>query len=70
MAAQPTRIWIRHGKWLTEFNLTTLGYQAPQRIWEWFLGSLFVAPVFALLVGLIVFILGKLVRRGLILSGR
>ncbi len=62
--------FIRHGKWLTEFNLTTLGYQAPQRIWEWFLGSLFVAPVFALLVGLIVFILGKLVRRGLILSGR
>ena len=62
--------FIRHGKWLTEFNLTTLGYQAPQRIWEWILGSLFVAPVFALFVGLIVFILGKLVRRGLILSGR
>ena len=62
--------FVRHGKWLTEFNLTTLGYQAPQRIWEWILGSLFVAPIFAVLVGLIVFVLGKLVRRGLILSGR
>ena len=62
--------FIRHGKWLTEFNLTTLGYQAPQRIWEWILGSLVVAPVFAVLVGIIVFFIGKIVRRGLILSGR
>ena len=62
--------FIRHGKWLTEFNLTTLGYQAPQRIWEWILGSLVVAPVFAVLVGIIVFFIGKIVRRGLILSGK
>jgi glycosyltransferase involved in cell wall biosynthesis len=62
--------FMRHGKWLADFNFTTLGYQAPQRIWEWVLGSLAVAPVFALLVGVIVFLIGRLIRGGMLLSGR
>lgn len=62
--------YIRHGAWLTEFNWVTLGRQAPQRIWEWLLGSFVVAPVFALLVGGIVFLIGKLVRKGIILIGK
>jgi glycosyltransferase involved in cell wall biosynthesis len=62
--------FMRHGKWLVDFNFTTLGYQAPQRIWEWFLGSLAVAPVFALTVGIIVFLVGKLIRGGMLLSAR
>ncbi|MDR0952885.1 MAG: glycosyltransferase family 2 protein [Elusimicrobiota bacterium] len=62
--------YMRHGYWLTEFNLTTLGYQAGQRIWEWVLGSLVVAPLFALIIGIIVFLVGKLIRKGIIFSGR
>lgn len=54
--------FLRHGRWLTEFNLTTLGYQAGERVWEWVLGSLVVAPVFALLVGALVYALGAGVR--------
>ncbi|XTP68552.1 Glycosyltransferase involved in cell wall bisynthesis [Parelusimicrobium proximum] len=62
--------FMRYGKWLTNFNFTTLGYQAPQRIWEWVLGSLVVAPVFAVAVGIIVYIVGKLIRAGLCFNDR
>jgi hypothetical protein len=36
---------------LTEFSLETLGYQALERLYEWLLGSLVLAPLLALLVG-------------------
>ena len=57
--------FLRHGGWLTEFNLTTLGRQAPQRVLEWVLGSLVVAPLFALFVGFAVWACGHVIRRGL-----
>ena len=62
--------FMLHGRFLTEFTLRTLGYQIHLRIFEWILGSLLVAPVFALLVGLIVFIIGKIIRKGLLISER
>lgn len=43
--------FLRHGRWLTEISLETLGYQALERLWEWLLGSLVVAPLLAALVG-------------------
>ena len=43
--------FLRHGRFLTEISLETLGYQAPARLWEWILGSLLVAPLTALLLG-------------------
>jgi glycosyltransferase involved in cell wall biosynthesis len=60
-----TGYFLRHGRWLTEFNLTTLGRQAPQRVLEWVLGSLVVAPLFAFFVGLLVWACGHMIRRGL-----
>ncbi len=39
--------FLRHGEFLTEFNLTTLGRQFLQRVWEWVVGSLLVAPLLA-----------------------
>ena len=59
--------FIRHGEWLTEFSLTTLGYQAGERLLEYVLGSLVVAPAFALIVGLIVYSIGLLIRKGMTL---
>ena len=47
--------YIRHGRFLTEFNLQTLGYQGLERIWEWILGSLVLAPVLASLVAVVIF---------------
>jgi len=49
--------FIRHGRYLTEFNIQTLGYEAPQRLFEYLIGSLIVGPVLALFVGMIVYLL-------------
>ena len=55
--------FFRHGRFLTEFSLNTLGYQGLQRILEWFIGSLVLAPVFGLLTGGLVFILAWFIIR-------
>ena len=47
--------YMRNGRWLTEMTRETWVYQAPQRVWEWFLGSLVAAPVIALVTGVLVF---------------
>lgn len=47
--------YMRHGRFLTEFNLQTLGYQGLERIWEWILGSLVLAPMLACLVAAVIF---------------
>jgi len=55
--------FMRNGEWLTEFTLETLGYQALQRLYEWFLGSLLVAPLLAGLVGGVTLLLALLIKR-------
>jgi len=47
--------FMRHGTFLTEISLKTLGYQAPARVFEWLLGSLLVGPVLSVVVGLFVY---------------
>ena len=54
--------YLRHGSWLTEFTIQTLGHQAPARLWEWILGSLVLAPVLAFLVAGATFTTAHLVR--------
>lgn len=55
--------YLRHGTWLTEISLRTLGREAPQRLWEWTLGSLLVGPALALVVGGAIWLLAALVQR-------
>ncbi len=55
--------FMRTGEWLTEFSLQTLGYQAVQRLFEWLLGSLVLAPLLALAVGGLTLMLGGMVGR-------
>ncbi len=50
-----TGYFIRHGRFLTEVSLQTLGYQALERLYEWLIGSLLVGPVLGLAVGGLVF---------------
>ncbi|MBW1803636.1 MAG: DUF2062 domain-containing protein [Deltaproteobacteria bacterium] len=52
-----TGYFMRHGKFLTEISMTTLGYQALERLYEWIIGSLLLAPVIAVLVGGTVYII-------------
>lgn len=57
--------FMRHGKFLTEISLQTLGYEGLQRIWEWLLGSLVLAPVFSVIIGGVVYVMAKGVSLGL-----
>lgn len=57
--------YLRYGDFLTEISLQTLGYEAPVRILEWILGSLVLAPSFALVCGLVVLALAKGVQKSL-----
>ena len=61
--------FMRHGSFLTEISLRTLGYQAPERILEWFLGSLVVGPALALIVGIMVYAVGLVLKKGKTLQG-
>ena len=51
---------------MTEFSLQTLGYEAPQRILDWFAGALVLAPLLGLLAGAIVGALAYLAARGMV----
>ncbi|MBF0119101.1 MAG: DUF2062 domain-containing protein [Desulfobacterales bacterium] len=48
--------FIRHGRFLTEISMQTIGYEALDRLYEYIIGSILMAPVFAILVYLIVYI--------------
>jgi uncharacterized protein (DUF2062 family) len=55
--------YLRHGTWLTEVSMRTLGREAPQRFWEWTLGSLVVGPVLAVVVGGAIWLLATVLQR-------
>lgn len=57
--------FMRHGEFLTEISLRTIGDEALQRIWEWILGSLVVAPALSLALGGVVYVMAKGVSLGL-----
>ncbi|SLM29164.1 Glycosyl transferase family 2 [Desulfamplus magnetovallimortis] len=48
--------YMRNGHFLTDISLQTLGYEGVERLFEWFLGSLVVAPLTALIVGGVIFV--------------
>jgi glycosyltransferase involved in cell wall biosynthesis len=47
--------YLRHGEWLTDLSFTTVFEQFSSRLFEWFLGSLIVAPVLAAAMGAVVY---------------
>ena len=55
--------YMRNGRWLTDVNLNTVFGQLPARLIEWLLGSLIVAPIAALLIGVIVFSAAQLFHK-------
>jgi uncharacterized protein (DUF2062 family) len=55
--------YLRHGSLLTEISFRTLGREAPQRFWEWLIGSLVVGPCLAVVAGVAVWLLAALVQR-------
>lgn len=49
--------YLRHGFWLTDISCQVVFSQLTERLWEWLLGSLIVAPIAAALVGLLIYLL-------------
>ncbi len=47
--------FLRYGRWLTEFNFDTVVRELGFRLWEWLLGSLVLAPLFAAVVFVLVY---------------
>ncbi len=46
---------IRHGRFLTEISLKTLGYQGLERILEWIIGAFVLGPLMGLITGGIIY---------------
>ena len=55
--------WMRHGRLWTDFTLRTCVGEMHHRILEWLLGSLVLAPLFAVAVWAAVFFIASAVRR-------
>lgn len=57
--------FIRHGQFLTEISLQTLGYEFLERIWEWIIGAVVLAPLLGVIVAVIVWLLAWGVQKGM-----
>jgi len=55
--------FLRHGSFLTEVSIQTLGYQGLDRCYEWLIGSLLLAPILALLVGGVMYLMIFFIKR-------
>lgn len=55
--------YLRNGHWLGVEELKTFGNDLPQHVLNWLLGSLVLAPVLAIVAGLIVFYIAARVQR-------
>lgn len=55
--------FLRNGHWWTEFSMKTCVYEMHHRVWEWLLGSLVLAPLWAVLIYGIVYALAALFQR-------
>ncbi len=55
--------YLRHGTWLTDLSFRTVFEQFSSRLFEWFLGSLIIAPLAAVLAGGAMFITALVVKR-------
>ena len=56
---------LRHGRFLTEISLETLGYQALERLYEWLIGAFVLAPFLAALIGGVTLVLARLAARSM-----
>jgi len=55
--------YLRHGRWLTDLSFATVFQQFSSRLYEWFLGSLFIAPLAAVLIGAVMYVTAAAVKK-------
>jgi len=54
--------FMRNGKWLSEFSKEGWTSQISSLLYDWFLGSLIVAPLFAVIIAIIVYLIAKSIQ--------
>ena len=54
--------YILYGTWLTEASLHVVFGQLKDRVFEWFIGSLIVAPVAAIIAGVVVYVMASRIK--------
>lgn len=55
--------YLRHGRWLTDLSFATVFQQFSSRFFEWFLGSLIIAPLAALLAGAAMYVTAATIKK-------
>lgn len=55
--------YLRHGHWLTDLSFSTVFQQFSARFYEWFLGSLIIAPLAALLAGAVMYVTAAIIKK-------
>jgi uncharacterized protein (DUF2062 family) len=58
-----TGYYLRHGTWLTNLSFKTVFEQFSSRLYEWFLGSLIISPIAAVLIGSLMFVAATLLKK-------
>lgn len=55
--------FMLYRRWLTDVSWQTVFGSIGERIWEWFLGSLILAPILALIAGIIIYFIAQAIQR-------
>jgi len=58
--------FMLYRKWLTDVSWKAIFGSIPERIWEWLLGSLILAPLLALIVSIIIYFTSQAIQRTMI----
>jgi glycosyltransferase involved in cell wall biosynthesis len=58
--------FMLYRKWLTVISWQAVFGEIPERIWEWFLGSLILAPIMALITVIIIYFTAQAIQRKMI----
>jgi uncharacterized protein (DUF2062 family) len=55
--------YLRHGRWLTDLSFATVFQQFSSRFFEWFLGSLIIAPLAAMVTGAVMYVTAATIKK-------
>jgi glycosyltransferase involved in cell wall biosynthesis len=61
--------YLRHGRWLTDISFEIIFSQFSDRLIEWFIGSLIVAPIGAILMAVITFFSATFIKKQIATNG-
>ena len=55
--------YLRHGRWLTDLSFATVFQQFSSRFFEWFIGSLIIAPIASIVAGAVMYVTAATIKK-------